>query len=887
MSIYKGIDFDDTLSAVVRHMDPVQDYRETLQSLQAVWDNLTLLGQLSGSGTDMSETRQAFAALTADLLNRLGIEIRNKAVQALKSKAQVAVDIMVRNLFERTADIGFLAQDDDIRGFARCMRDLLARGEDTQCCTGHRQRIEQRFREYVRKYSVYHDIILLGTDGRVLAQLDASNPVRQSADPLVREALETPEAYVEVFRRSDLLAEPRPGLIYAYRVTEEDGTPLAVLCLCFRFENETRRIFANLGKPRDRTVLALLDADGGVIASSDPYHLPVGAPMERVLEGDWGVVLFGGREYLATTRPTQGYQGYMGPGWMGHAMVPIEHAFAHQGADRLAALPAGVMAAVMKSPTLFSEELRNIPRQAEQIQRALNRSVWNGNVRQSSSEVPANTSFSKVLLWEIGNTGLKTTDVFERSIGNLNETVVSSILDDTRFLASLAIDIMDRNLYERANDCRWWALNASLARQLGRLAEAPDEARAAITRVLEAINALYTVYDNLVVFDAAGTVVAVSNPHYGECIGHAVGEEWVRRCLAPADTQSYVVSAFAPTPLYHGRHTYIYAAAIADTDAGHGGTCGGIGIVFDAEPQFRAMLQDALPRNARGEIMPGSFAVFADRGRRVIASTDARYPIGTELPLPEALFQLANGTDSATIHALDGCYHAVGARMSAGYREFKSADDAYHNDVAALVFVPLGAVPAAGEVPAGEPGLVRLPRLRQTGAPGGSTEIATFFIGDEWLGIVSAHVLEAVDATGITSVPGLPDHVQGVFMYQDRPLLVLDLKAHLRLRRPVDAAGYRQIVVVRGRGKEPFGILVHRLGEIPEVANSRIDPVNLLYQSEAALAEHVVRPDTANDGHGILIVLSPERIVARLLGGSTALAEPALALRALAGVVLE
>ncbi len=32
-------------------------------------------------------------------------------------KSQVAIDILIRNLFERRADIGFLATDDDIRLF--------------------------------------------------------------------------------------------------------------------------------------------------------------------------------------------------------------------------------------------------------------------------------------------------------------------------------------------------------------------------------------------------------------------------------------------------------------------------------------------------------------------------------------------------------------------------------------------------------------------------------------------------------------------------------------------------------------------------------------------------------------------------------------------------
>ncbi|THF66603.1 chemotaxis protein CheW [Pseudothauera nasutitermitis] len=886
MSVYKGIDFDDSLSALVRHMDPVQEYRETLQGLQAVWDNLTLLGQLSGTGTDMSATRQAFAALTADLLNHLGIEMRSKTVQALKSKAQVAVDILVRNLFERTADIGFLAQDDDIRAFVRRRREVSATGDGQSRRAQERQALELRFREYVRKYSVYHDIILLTPEGEVLAQLDERKRLQRSSDPLLREALDTEAAYVEVFRAADLLGGERPGLIYAYRVAEEDGEALAVLCLCFRFESETRRIFANLTSPRDWTVLTLLDAQDTVIASSDPHHLPVGAQLERVSGADWGVVRFGGREYLAATRATQGYQGYMGPGWLGHAMIPLDQAFVQQATSRLAALPARVSAAVTHSPTLFSEALRNIPRQAERIQRALNRSVWNGNVRQNGSEVPANSTFSKILLWEISNTGLKTTDVFERSIGNLNETVISSLLDDACFLASLAIDIMDRNLYERANDCRWWALTSAFAHHLENPGDGPEAARAAITRILQAINALYTVYDNLVVFDAGGRALAVSNQAYAACVGQPVGEEWVRRALALTDTQSYVVSAFAPSALYRGRHTYVYAAAIGGARGGNGrmeSARGGIGIVFDAEPQFRAMLLDALPRDAHGEILRGSFGVFADRTRQVIATTDARHPIGSTLELPTDLFQLPNGGSAATVAELDGSYHAVGVRMSSGYREYKSADDAYRNDVAALIFVPLAEVADAHEPAKARPATpVRLPRLHHGAQPGGTTEIATFFIGEEWLGVVSSHVQEAVDAVDITPVPGLPAHVRGLFIYQERPIIVLDLGGQLRLRRDADPETYQQIVIVRAGKAEPFGILVHRLGEIPEVANERIDPVNRLYQNESALAEHVVRPDGGRDERGILVVLSPARILAQLLGGGEMMLESTLALRDLA-----
>ncbi|MRR51370.1 MAG: chemotaxis protein CheW, partial [Rhodocyclaceae bacterium] len=663
MLTYKGVDIDDTLRPLIRYMESVEEYREMLQNLQAVWDNLTLLGQLSGTGTDMSGTRQAFSSLTAALLHNLGIETRKKIVLEMESKAQVAVDIMVRNLFERTADIGFLATDDDIRQFCEFTNEygdnVLKRDE----VRSRREALVARFQEYVRKYSVYHNIILLDTGGRVLAQLDPANPVEHSADPLIAESLVTEAAYVETFHQSDLLPNCATSLIYSYRVTSQDGaTPLGVLCLCFRFENETERIFANLRSDDDWCAITLIDDAGKVIASSDAHHIPLGAQVEKVEDADCRVVRFAGREYLAATRTTKGYQGYMGPGWAGHVLVPIEHAFSKTGADRLDKVDSQILAGVMMSPTLFSEGLRSVPEQAEKIQRELNRSVWNGNVRQSSDKKAINPAFSKVLLWEISNTGLKTKDVFERSIGNLHETVVSSILGDCQFLASLAIDIMDRNLYERSDDCRWWALTTAFRCVLGNGPITPDT-RQIVTDILRYINSLYTVYTNLVVFDSNSLVVAASAANSEEFIGKAIDKEWVRRTLALKNTQSYVVSDFDPTSLYGNRPTYIYAAAIRALDD-PSAVVGGIGIVFDAAPQFEAMLRDALPRDERGEIPAGCFGVFIDRERRVIAATDPAIAVGSPLDVADDFVRLSNVKGFSNLIEYAGSYYAVGSKMS-------------------------------------------------------------------------------------------------------------------------------------------------------------------------------------------------------------------------------
>ena len=122
MGSYKGIEVEDGLLNLLPHMQLVEEYRESLQNLQAVWDNLNLLGHLSATTTDMGSTRAAFSALTSSLLNNLANRTLARRVQDISAKAQVTIDILVRNLFERTADIGFLATDERIRKFAKIGR---------------------------------------------------------------------------------------------------------------------------------------------------------------------------------------------------------------------------------------------------------------------------------------------------------------------------------------------------------------------------------------------------------------------------------------------------------------------------------------------------------------------------------------------------------------------------------------------------------------------------------------------------------------------------------------------------------------------------------------------------------------------------------------------
>ncbi|NDU91617.1 MAG: chemotaxis protein CheW, partial [Ferrovum sp.] len=253
-------------STLARFMSGLYPDQKRLNEIQTVYDNLTLLGQLLCAGTDISRMRSDFNNLASVLLDQLAMEYYKKASLHLDSCARVAIDILTRNLFERTADIGFLATDSEIRKYAEAVEE----NPETTNSLHWKKVLGSHFMEYVQKYSVYHNIILLSPQGEVLAQLDTNNFVERTTDSLVREALNTDHAYVEISRPTDLLPGLDNPLVYAYRVmSSDDSHPVGVLCLCFRLQDECRRIFENLVAEDDWTIITLLDSEQRVIASSD------------------------------------------------------------------------------------------------------------------------------------------------------------------------------------------------------------------------------------------------------------------------------------------------------------------------------------------------------------------------------------------------------------------------------------------------------------------------------------------------------------------------------------------------------------------------------------------------------------------------------------------
>ncbi len=842
MANYKGLDVAAELVPLIPSMDAVETNREALQRLQGSWDHLAMLADFSGTGIELAGVRSAFEDLSATLIDQLAGQTRRKAATALHERAHIAIDILVRNLFERTADIGFLATDAELRRFAEVDADTRER---------ERRALVERMREYQRSYSVYDDIVLLDPAGTVLARLGPGDAAA-TGDAFVATALAGGSAYVEAFGRFALWPERERSLVYAQRVLATGGQRVVgVLCLSFRFDDECRRVFESLREADDWRVLALADADGRVIASSDALQLPPGAVIEPPATPGVRLLRFAGRRWLATHCTAHAYQGYGGPGWFGLGLVPLDVAFE---ADTSAAAPtlAPVQrAALSASPLLFADGLRAIPRAAGAIEADLRRAVWNGHIALCAAPAGRDSAFSKVLLREIGRTGARTREVFTQAIADLDESVVSALLDETGARAALAIEILDRNLYERSNDCRWWALTGAFRAALE--AGAVDAAtQAALVRILQTIHGLYTVYANLVLFDRDGRVVAASRQEGAALPGARLDADWVGRTLALADTQAWSVSAFEPSPLYGDRPTLIYGAAVRGRAASRGAVVGGLAIVFDAAPQFEAMLVDTLPRTETGAVRDGAFNAFVDADGRVLASSPGGPAAGTSAGA------VPGDSDAiARIVERDGRLWAFGQRAATGYREYRGRCGVW-----ARCLVPLADVAVASAIqPSVSP---PLPASSRRSGAGERLDLASFTVGGQWYALHGGDVVEAVGASErVLPLRQAGPRIRGSLLHGGRPLLVVDLSGLLGHPDTAANGAGRAVVIVRGTADFPsFGIAVDALGDNFDVEPAALQAVH----GVGALIDAVVRPASERRGEELLRLLSLPAIAAAALG---------------------
>ncbi|WJF91839.1 methyl-accepting chemotaxis protein [Paraburkholderia bonniea] len=186
-------------------------------------------------------------------------------------------------------------------------------------------------------------------------------------------------------------------------------------------------------------------------------------------------------------------------------------------------------------------------------------------------------------------------------------------------LALNMIDVIDRNLYERSCDVRWWATDSAM---VDCLTHASAAASAHAAQRLAVILESYTVYRDIWIVDAAGTIVANGRGGRYPVAGTNVADApWFRQALKTSSSAAYVASDVTALPLLERAHVAIYGTAIRRDASANGEPLGALLIFFDWAPQASNVVKNV---RLSEEEWQRTRCLIVDAKHRVLASSDGQ-----------------------------------------------------------------------------------------------------------------------------------------------------------------------------------------------------------------------------------------------------------------------
>ncbi|WP_375465683.1 methyl-accepting chemotaxis protein [uncultured Methylobacterium sp.] len=206
-------------------------------------------------------------------------------------------------------------------------------------------------------------------------------------------------------------------------------------------------------------------------------------------------------------------------------------------------------------------------------------------------------------------------------------------------LALNAVELIDRNLYERTCDVRWWATDAAV---VACAAEPGDAAAAYACERLGVILSAYTVYLDLWLCDRNGIVLATGRPdRYPGVLGRSVADEpWFREAAALRSGDDYVSANVRREKRLGDAQVATYCASIREGGRVDGPSCGVLAIHFDWEPQARAIVAGV---RVAPEDRARTRVLLVDANRRVLAASDDRGALSETLAVDPK--ELASGAE--------------------------------------------------------------------------------------------------------------------------------------------------------------------------------------------------------------------------------------------------
>lgn len=218
---------------------------------------------------------------------------------------------------------------------------------------------------------------------------------------------------------------------------------------------------------------------------------------------------------------------------------------------------------------------------------------------------------------------------------NHNASVATSELGKVRGerladLAHNAVEIADRNLFERTCDVRWWATDPAVWECVANPSSKEKQEHA--SERLGVILQSYTVYLDLWITDTSGKVITNSRPScYANVAGRDVSnKQWFREAMATYDGTEFAVDDISREPALDNAVTATYSTAIRAGGETNGEIIGVMGIFFDWSEQAKVIVEGI---RLSPEEWKKTRCLLIDKNHRIIAASDGEGILSDHFPL--------------------------------------------------------------------------------------------------------------------------------------------------------------------------------------------------------------------------------------------------------------
>ena len=233
------------------------------------------------------------------------------------------------------------------------------------------------------------------------------------------------------------------------------------------------------------------------------------------------------------------------------------------------------------------------------------------------------------------------------------------------------MDVIDRNLYERTCDVRWWATDPSL---VDALSEKSDRNEEYASHRLGVILDSYTVYLDLFLIESNGIVVANGRPEKHNAKGRSVTDSsWFRKAKITRDGSEYAFQATHASPLVNGEEVLVYSCRVDRAD-GNGDPLGVLGIFFNWKGLVDAVLGRVCRLDLKEDIedhhIPTEISIIDESG--IVLTSTKEGTSGKRISLPNLENILKSRKSDYEIIEKDHGFTLIAYGFSPGFETYST-----------------------------------------------------------------------------------------------------------------------------------------------------------------------------------------------------------------------